>query len=64
MMSEREVRLEEIRKRLREYKAHSNDAYAYFPEEIEAVRELRSNASSDIEFLLEKIDELLIANAG
>jgi len=52
-------RLEVIRKRLEAYKEHCNDAYAYFEEEIEAVRELRYHAPEDIEFLLKKVDRLI-----
>ncbi len=47
--------LEEIRKRLEEYKEHCNDPYAYDRGEIKAVRELRSHAPEDIEFLLNEI---------
>ena len=49
---EEEKRITEIRTRVREYYAHENDPYAYDPDEIDAVRALRSNALKDIEFLL------------
>jgi len=51
-------RIEEIRKRLEEYKTHKNDPYAYYPEEIKAVRELKSHAPEDIEFLLNEVRRL------
>lgn len=38
--------------RLEEYKKHCNDPYAYYPEEIDAIRELKQHAAEDIEFLL------------
>lgn len=49
----------EIKNRLEEYKKHKNDLYSYYPEEIKAVRELRDNASEDIEFLLDILDRIL-----
>lgn len=52
------VYLDVIRERLKEYHAHRNDPYAYFPEEIPAVGELKSHAVEDIAFLLEKIEQL------
>jgi hypothetical protein len=51
-------RIEEIRKRLEEYQRHKNDPYAYYPEEIKAVREIRDHAAEDIEFLLNEVKRL------
>lgn len=48
-------RIEEIRKRLEEYHKHKNDPYAFYHEEIKAVRELKSHAPEDIEFLLNEL---------
>ena len=53
-------RIEEIQKRLNEYKIHKNDPYAYYPEEIKAVREMRDHAAEDIEFLLNELRRLRI----
>lgn len=47
-----------IKIRLKEYRAHYNEPYAYFHEEIPAVGELKRNAVDDIEFLLATIDKL------
>ena len=48
-------RIAEIGKGVEEYHKHRNDQYAYYPEEIDAVRELKSHALEDIEFLLSKL---------
>ena len=53
-------RIEEIRKRLEEYKKHEGDPYAYYPEEIRAVRELKTHAPEDIEFLLNEVRRLRV----
>ena len=50
-------RIAEIHKRVQEYHEHKNDPYAYYPEEIDAVRELKSHALKDIEFLLALLDQ-------
>lgn len=57
-ISEREKKLEEIRGRLAEYKKRRNDPYAYYPEEILAVREMRDCGPEDIDFLLNEIFKL------
>jgi|GEM_PF-2291301 len=49
------TKIAEIRKRVKEYHKHKNDPYAYFREEITAVRELYSHAVEDIEFLLAQL---------
>jgi len=50
-------RIEEIRKSIKEYHQHKNDRYAYDPDEIDAVREVRAHAVENIEFLLAVIDK-------
>ncbi len=50
------AKIEEIRKRAEEFRLHENDAYAYVEEEIDAVRDLKTNAIGDIEFLLAQLD--------
>lgn len=47
-----QARISEIRNRVREYNKHKNDPYVYGQEEIDSVRELKSNAVADLEFLL------------
>lgn len=49
-------KIKEIKQRLIEYKKHYNDPYAYYHGEIFEVRELLSNAPSDIEYLIAKIE--------
>ena len=53
-------RIEEIQKRLDEYRKHKNDPYAYYHEEIKAVREMHENAVKDIEFLLNEVRRLRV----
>lgn len=48
-------KIEEIRKRLKEYRKHQNDPYAYFQGEIKEVEELLRHAPEDIEFLLNEL---------
>ncbi len=48
-------KINEITHRLEEYHKHSNDPYTYFPEEVDAVRNLKMHAAEDIEFLLNEI---------
>lgn len=50
-------RTREIRERLKEYHAHKNDPHVYFTEEIEQVRNMKSHAVEDIEFLLSQLEE-------
>jgi len=50
-------RIKAIRQRLGAYERHRNDPYAYFPEEITAVRELHANAAEDIAFLLSELQK-------
>ena len=52
-----QARIAEIHKRVHEYHKHENDPYAYCPEEIDAVWELKSHALKDIEFLLALLDQ-------
>lgn len=47
----------EIKMRMVEFEQHKNDAHAYSPAEIDAVRELLSHASQDIAFLLRLQDQ-------
>ena len=49
-------KIAEIQKRIQEYHEHKNDSYAYYVEEIDAVREIRIHAVEDIEFLLAQIN--------
>lgn len=53
-----ERELDKIRKRLNDYRKHRNDSFAYYPDEIKEVKELRTHADKDIAFLLDLIDEL------
>ena len=57
MKTKLQARIAEIHKRVREYHKHENDPYAYHPEEIDAVRELKSHALKDLEFLLALLDQ-------
>lgn len=59
IMSKRDQRIKEIRKRLVEYKKHCNDTPAYDPEEIDAIRELHAQLTEDIEFLLQDRKKIL-----
>ena len=52
-----QARIAEIHKRVQEYHKHKNDPYPYYPEEIDAVRKLKSHALKDIEFLLALLDQ-------
>lgn len=52
-----QVRINEIHKRIKEYHKHKNDPYAYYPEEIDAVRNVKAHAVKDIEFLLALLDQ-------
>lgn len=52
-----QVNLQIIVDSLWEYKKHKNDAYAYFPGEIQAVRNLENNAERYIEFLLDLLNQ-------
>ena len=47
----------EIEKRLKEYHAHRNDAYAFDIEEIDQVRDFYTHAVRDVAFLLKKLAE-------
>ena len=50
-----QARIDEIHNRVQEYHKHENDPcadYPDYPEEVDAVRELKSHALKDIEFLL------------
>ncbi len=51
-------RLREIWKRLADYHLHQNDAFAFFPEEIPAVRSMSQHAADDMAFLLKQIGKL------
>lgn len=57
MIPAAQTKIAEIQKRFSEYRKHKNDAYAYFPEEIEAIREFKAHAFEDIEFLLSQLGE-------
>lgn len=57
MKTKLQTRVAEIHKRVQEYHKHKNDPYAYRPEEIDAVRELKSHALKDLEFLLALLDQ-------
>jgi hypothetical protein len=48
----------EISARLKMYKEHCDDDYAYHPEEIEEVRDMKAHAAKDIEFLLKEFVHL------
>lgn len=52
MDAKEQARVDEIRQRLDEYHKHDNDPYAYSPDEIEAIRELKAHAPEDLAFLL------------
>ena len=52
---ERDTKLKEIRKAVKEYDKHENDPYAYYYEEIDAVRNIRQKAREYIGFLLELV---------
>ena len=56
-MVETQTKIDAICKRVEEYHKHKNDPYAYYPEEIYAVRELQSHAVEDIEFLLDQLNQ-------
>jgi len=49
--------IEEIRRRLKAYKAHYNDPYSYDQREITEVREFHDSAPADIEFLLKQVED-------
>ncbi len=51
------VTVEMVRRAVEEYDKHENDPYAYYQEEIDAVRNLRLNAREFIGFLLKQLDE-------
>jgi hypothetical protein len=57
-MPDQKKRVAEIRRRLKEFRKHENDAFAYSEGEIPAVRIMRNHAPEDIEFLLTEIDHL------
>ena len=57
MTTSLQSRIAKIRKRVEEYYKHRNDHYVYYPEEIDAVRELKSHALKDIEFLLSQLNQ-------
>lgn len=57
MATKSQARIVEIQKRVEEYHKHKNDPYAYYPEEIDAVRELKAHALEDIEFLLAQLNQ-------
>lgn len=52
MTTKLQARISEIHKRIKEYHKHKNDPYAFYPGEIDAVREVGTHAVKDIEFLL------------
>ena len=45
-------RVEEIRKRVKDYHDHENDPYGYFQGSIKEIREFNVHALEDVEFLL------------
>ena len=49
------TRINAIGLRLEEYHKHLNDPYTFYPDEVDAVRELKTHAAEDIEFLLGEI---------
>lgn len=57
MATKLQARIREIHKRIKEYHKHENDPYVFFPEEINAIREVKDHAIKDIEFLLALLDQ-------
>lgn len=57
METKLQARINEIRTRIEEYHKHEYDSYAYNPEEIDAIREVKAHAVKDIEFLLALLDQ-------
>jgi len=51
-------RLKIIRKRIKNYRQHEDDPYVFYPSEVDFIRVFLEHAPDDIEFLINKIEEL------
>lgn len=51
-------RLKIIRQRIKNYRQHEDDPYAFYPGEVDAIRVFLEHAPDDMEFLINKIEEI------